>query len=316
MKSSSLRQQGFGMVEVLIALFLGLVVTAAILNMFLSNAETLRTTAALSRIQEDMRNIFDFLGEDLRQSRSTPCGHFGDVEFLIPNADQRILLGNDGPTAASGNARWFGFRAFEAGATLPDFSGIPLTNLADGLSTHEALLVQGVRGASFQVEGHALVSGQSEFLIPVTPDPGFGAGELLLVCDGERAAVIKVDSVDSSSGQIAIHATQSLDGFEPGSLIARYRSAFYYVDDNDSLIYVVQRTSSAAEFHVLAEEIENFSFVHLRPSDAGYQTTGIINGADDWANVTAVGVSLGLDQQTGDETVNRTMSRVIQLRNR
>lgn len=75
--------RGFTLIELMIALVLGLFLVAGVLYVFLSNSQTYRTNEALSRVQENGRFAIEFLTSDLRHaSYSTGrevCG--GDVEF-------------------------------------------------------------------------------------------------------------------------------------------------------------------------------------------------------------------------------------------
>ena len=68
------RQAGLTLVELLVALVLGLVVILAVLNIFVSNRETFRVTENLMRIQENARAGFDFMARDVREAGQNPCG--------------------------------------------------------------------------------------------------------------------------------------------------------------------------------------------------------------------------------------------------
>lgn len=60
--------QGFTVIELMIALVLGLIIIGGVLTVFLSNSQTFRTNEALSRIQENGRFAIDLLGTDLRHA--------------------------------------------------------------------------------------------------------------------------------------------------------------------------------------------------------------------------------------------------------
>ncbi|MFW2438863.1 MAG: PilW family protein [Arenicellales bacterium] len=67
-KSPNNQQSGFTLVELMIALVVGLILTSGILQVFLSNKQAYRTNEALSRIQEDSRLLSDILGRNLRMA--------------------------------------------------------------------------------------------------------------------------------------------------------------------------------------------------------------------------------------------------------
>ncbi len=67
-------QQGLTLIELMVALVLGLVLVGGVLNVFVANRETYRATENLTRIQENARTGFDFMARDLREAGQNPCG--------------------------------------------------------------------------------------------------------------------------------------------------------------------------------------------------------------------------------------------------
>lgn len=68
MKSLMKNQSGLSLVELLIAMALGLILTLGALQMMLSSQSLYRTTDSLSRIQESGRFALDFLAKDIRMA--------------------------------------------------------------------------------------------------------------------------------------------------------------------------------------------------------------------------------------------------------
>lgn len=62
------RQKGLSLVELLIAITLSLLLTAGILQIFLSSKQTYSTQSALSRVQESGRFAMEFLANDIRNA--------------------------------------------------------------------------------------------------------------------------------------------------------------------------------------------------------------------------------------------------------
>lgn len=62
------RQKGFSLIELLIALTLGLLLMAGILQIFLASKQTYSTNNALSRVQESGRFAIGFLTDDIRHA--------------------------------------------------------------------------------------------------------------------------------------------------------------------------------------------------------------------------------------------------------
>jgi len=68
--------RGFSMVEMLIALAVGMLITSAALGILLANRKTAGITRALGQLQENERLAFALLSADLRRAGDYPCAAF------------------------------------------------------------------------------------------------------------------------------------------------------------------------------------------------------------------------------------------------
>jgi type IV pilus assembly protein PilW len=62
------RQRGMSLVELLVAMAIGLVITVVIANLFIGTKQTYRTQDDLSRMQENLRFAFQVIGRTVRQA--------------------------------------------------------------------------------------------------------------------------------------------------------------------------------------------------------------------------------------------------------
>src|SRR3546814_5610031 len=67
------RARGVTLIELMIALVLGLLVVAAAIGIFLSNKQVFRTSDNLSRMQENARIGFELMARDLRMAGASAC---------------------------------------------------------------------------------------------------------------------------------------------------------------------------------------------------------------------------------------------------
>lgn len=79
-RSSTPRQQGFSLVELMIAMVLGLLLMAGVLQTFLSSKQTYSTNNALARVQESGRFAMEFLTNDIRNA-----GYKGECLYSVNN---------------------------------------------------------------------------------------------------------------------------------------------------------------------------------------------------------------------------------------
>ena len=74
-RSARRGQAGFSLIELMIALILGLIVVAAAGGVFLSNKRVYNATETLGRIQENGRVAFELMSRDIREAGGNPCGN-------------------------------------------------------------------------------------------------------------------------------------------------------------------------------------------------------------------------------------------------
>ena len=72
--TSVLRQRGLTLIEVLVALLLGLLLIGAVGGLYLANHQTFRQVENMARINENARLAFELLGRDLREAGGIACG--------------------------------------------------------------------------------------------------------------------------------------------------------------------------------------------------------------------------------------------------
>ena len=67
-------QRGFTMVELMVALLLGLVLIGGVINVFLTSGQTLRLNQNLSRVHENARFGVEMFVRESREAGMVPCG--------------------------------------------------------------------------------------------------------------------------------------------------------------------------------------------------------------------------------------------------
>lgn len=101
-------QKGLTLVELLIAAFLGLLLTATIGAMYVTSVSGFRSTNELSRVQENNRFAMHFLQQSIRQAGYSLCGNrTRDYSFLIDPFNSTVgggLVGYEFDGTSSGES--------------------------------------------------------------------------------------------------------------------------------------------------------------------------------------------------------------------
>ena len=166
--------RGFTLIELMVALLLGLLVVAAAGSIFLSNRRVYGNTEGLNRIQESQRAAFEMLSRDIREAGANPCGNFG-----INNVP--AMLWTSGSLATA--------RTMASGISGAGNDDITIY-LADPASIAR-VVTHATPAAVLQTSGGA----------------GFAANDVLVVCDGDVAMTFQATAV--GPGTISHGASQN-----------------------------------------------------------------------------------------------------------
>src|SRR5690242_20585069 len=98
--------KGFTLVELMIALTLGLVVVGSVISVMLANKRTYRSNEALSQIQESARTAFELLARDARQAGVNGC-------------DNGARIANVLTAGTNWWQNWFGIAGYDSSQTDP-----------------------------------------------------------------------------------------------------------------------------------------------------------------------------------------------------
>ena len=207
-RSSPSRQRGIGVIELMVALLLGLLVVGGILSIYLSNRSAYRTHQNLARVQENARFAFEFLMRDIREAGAVPCGsritanvlrnaNTADMAWWA-DTDAGMIRGDD--TNVSGAAAISG-----AAAKVPNTGALLLLRPA------------GTDDRQLRVTAHD--PGAATFTLASTG--GVESGDLVLVCDSFSAALLQVGTVTGATNTVSYAGTAHNCTTRLGSVLAR-----------------------------------------------------------------------------------------------
>lgn len=188
------RSLGLSLVELMIAMTLGLVVLLAVGQVYLSSSRTFRTQEALSRLQESARYALETLSYDIRMAGQVGCG-FDKTQSV--NVLDDISYG--------------------------DFFGAPVRGFADGGAIPSPFTAAPLRGDAIQViradeenessidDKHNPMSATFSFVETTT----IAKGDALIVTDCQTAAVFQATG-PTTPDKTLVHNTGGA-GVVPGN---------------------------------------------------------------------------------------------------
>ena len=322
--ASSRHARGFNLIELMIAMVLGLLVVGGAIGIFASNRQAYRATESLGRMQENARVAFELMAREVREAGGNPCGKNLPVANVLKNSASSwwsnwgngVVGYNDGALAASAGVT----DAIElmsgtsGGVTVndktPGSAEIKLSTKDHGLEDFDILMVCDYSQASiFQVtaaSGTNITIGHNTG--NVKSGPGNCAQELGLPLPPECAAGGK-----SLKG--------AAKGYGDNSIVVKLEAARWYVAENGrgrrSLYRMRMDKGVEQPAEEITEGIQNMQIQYLLDGGIDY-----VDGSAGlkWKDVTAVRIVLdvlGTERiGTDGQPLTRQLAHVVNLRNR
>lgn len=282
------RQRGMTLLELLLAMALGVFLLTGLIQIYLSSQQSYRATAALARIQENGRFAVDELSFDLRMTGFQGCADTGG------GANDNRLVGY---TATSGS--W--------APTSSDLAAIE----------SEVITGSDVLVSNTAVDGldiiNTVTSGAATTVVTASNTVGLGNGDAVSVagCNGAVDATINgAPTVDGGSGEVsfALNADLGEAYLGPNLQLMRADSVIYYVSDQG----LMRRTGGASE--VVIEDVDTLQVRYGRcdgcdESGVSPRVSYLPASQIDFVNDSVIGVRVGLLISSPDTVSGETDSR-------
>ncbi|WP_447940293.1 PilW family protein [Pseudoxanthomonas mexicana] len=347
MKGSPRSMRGLSLIELMVALVLGLLVVAAAIGIFLSNRQAYRATESVGRIQENARMAFELMARDVREAGGNACNSSNNMSVINvlnnPTARWWSNWGRTPANAALGSA----LRGFGGGEVVPAIAvgGGQTQRIANT----QALVVMSGGERSVNVVSH--VPGTQTFTVQ-NANHGFQTGDVLLAC-GQDADVVSLASVqdtdvgtvrfgaifqmtNAGGGTSILHAVGGTPGnasanlgpngiastFGANATISRIHAAAWYIGNGaqgPTLYQALLTPNGVVTPQELIPGVSAMNLEYLLPGANNYVAANLVPAAN-WGDVLAVRMTLTLqsDESTGTDgqPIRRQLVQVASLRNR
>lgn len=337
------RTRGFTLIELMIALVLGLIVVGGVVSVLLSNQQSYRTNQALSQVQDGSRTAFEFLARDIRQAGLTGCGNTTRVANVL----------NNSPTG--GGTDWWAnwnnaLQGYTGSATTPVAAGTGATQRVTGT---DSITLMGAGDSGYSVDAPNSTSAQFKLN---ESNADLADGDIVIVCDPDHATILQVTNYNSSNVTV-VHNTggsvspgncskglgfptdcTSTTGngytFTNNAMLAKLNASYWYIGNNTlgtcnaatnpqacSLYRSAISVSGGSASAQPQEIVRGITDMQIRYLQGG---TTFVPAASvtDWSQVTAVQITLtsavptNPNNPNNPELIQRVFTNTITLRNR
>ena len=322
------RETGLSLIELMIAMLVGLILIAGVLSVFISSRQSYGVNGAMGKIQENGRFALNFIGHDTRMAGYLGCGgSTGNIgNQLNPPANTSL------PYSFTSGLAGFEYSGTNPAASYNIISEAPAAGAAGNWApTLDATLP--VSGTDYVVPGSdvlvlrfsapttsaAYVSSASGAQFWITTNPGISSGSLLIISNCVDTDVVQADQVNGAgTDHVVVNTGNSVS---PGNAVAGIPSSFigaqvstvntevFYVGmdatGSPALFEAVTNPNCAApatcfgafQLNELVPNVENMQVLYgvdttgsQTPSE--YDTANVVNAANEWNSVVSVRVAL------------------------
>ena len=223
MRRRVLFQTGFSLVELLLAMLLGVVVIAGIIQLFVGNSRASALVGGQARLQENARYAFEFISRGARRAGYFGCaprpgnivnGLNGEWSQLPEFDVTRAVDGNDGKPGAAWSPPLAGLPGGSPGNVNHDPRGAIDINAI--VAETDVLVFRHI-----QQPGQKLVQPLQPTGDPVITapggEPGFDVGDIVMLADCEQGAVFRVTEVVAAAGSATLRRAGGSGRFENAS---------------------------------------------------------------------------------------------------
>jgi len=333
-------QHGITLVEVMIAMAIGLVLITGVIQLFLSNKVTYTMTEGQARIQENARFAIAILSHDIRMAGYMGCGNSNMqststgmpqvyVNNIVKDPPANILFGLE--------------------STLNGINDAASDDLPDIIVGTDAITLSRASETSAQLDGN-LASNNANIQLSGNPG-GWKKDDILFITDCRHADIFQATTVSSAKGKTTIaHAKGvNIDNklskiYSEDAMIMSFSSSTYYIADTGRTNQAGEPLHSLYYIDISGTPVELIEGVSDMQITYGENTDNDNTGTADtyvdadtvtnWSDVVSVRLALLLDSienitseaQTysfegnditaGDRRLRRSFTTTISLRNR
>jgi type IV pilus assembly protein PilW len=321
------------LVELMVALVLGLVVTGAALAVFVTNRQTYIATENIGRLQEGARIAFELMSRDLRQAAMVPCANEDELSTRFVNAIDSTDWWNSWESGSSG-IRGYG----SADGTFAFATGTG--GRVTGTDALELKFTEPASATPAVITAAVAPSAD----ITVSSTDGMATGDPLVACDygaaGDRsAAAVVFQATDVNTGtKVVKHgatgvtpandaskltgADALMGQLQPNGLVGVLRASRWYIGHNavgGTSLYRSRLQNDGGTLGTADDEIvrgaSGLTLSYLVKDGTSYADASAVG---DWGDVVAIRIQLALeslDRVDGD-TTQRSLEHVVTVRNR
>lgn len=337
MPGGARRALGFTLIEMMIAMLLGMLVVAGVISVFLAGQQSYRTNNALADVEDGSRIAFELMARDIREAGMTGCGNAsGRVANVLNNGSNNTATPD---WWADWNNALHGYDDAQADPAVAFGTGT-----AQRVANTDSLEI--ISAGNLPVTIAEDKEPAANFKLNA-PSPDLQSGDVIIVCSPDHATIVQITNYNNSNvtvvhntgkgapgncskglGYPTICSTNgNVDPFPPNSTIAAMQATDWYIGNNPAggtSLYRIALVNSggtgvATQAQEMIRNVKNMQITYLENPNTSFVPAASVTN---WNNVTAARVTLTLQSTfqrasvNGNQPITRVFSATTTVRNR
>lgn len=300
-------QNGLTLLELMIAMVIGILLLMGTVTMFISNKQSYKVQEEMGRLQENARFATEMLIRDIRMAGYSGCAD--DILKVVNhvnggNTDTNLYSMSDAVEGSENAANW-----------LPSNSNHGVASMVAGT---DGITVRYLDGAGVTIETPYMVTPSSALHVSV--NNGLQQGDIVAVTDCSSTDIFQITSANpDTSGQVTHNTGTGTPGnatsnfqktYGEDASLVRFISRRYFVGNGirGPALFRIHNTGAQEE---LIEGVQNMQILYGEDTNNDFIADTYRSAADvaDWENVITVRLALlmrTLDPNFGEEPDART----------
>ena len=330
--------QGLALVELMIAMALGLVLIGAATGIMMSNTQTFKASKITSQVQDSARLAFELMARDIRQAGSIPCGSDIPVKNYLSDSTPWYVNWEGLPKQSPGTVGQAS--PTPRGQLIGYAVGFSLKDVSNKVNEEKTQSITVLYASNEGTSVKKMSSHANAPIYTLTQNQNtFTSGDIAVICNTNFASIFKAEVTHSDNTVQLSAPTSNTDNsteniknttnnpgiFKKNSTVGKLKSRAWYIGLNEKQ----QRALYLADFNgketqevqkiLIAPNVTELTFEYRASKEATFKDAAKVTEEQLWPMVNAVKITLKIEDQDNpkiNERFSSEFTSIVALRNR
>lgn len=323
--------RGFSLVELMVAMTIGLILTIGVVQIFSASRSTYMLDEGLARAQENGRFAIEFMSREIRHAAHLGCRRnvsvFNNLVGAQPLYTVSGVFGYEYNATATGPGNTYPIPPSPSNTTAGWMPALPAVTGAGALPGSDVIGVE--RFTPTPINIAATTTRTTVLMVPPAQANQFKVNDIVMITDCQKASIFQVTAVDLATGAVShdlggdppgnrcgvwennIGGTNAAGDacneqvYEPNAMIGQVASVYFYVargnppDNRPTLYQNIIAPSGAGAPAPLVEGVENIQILYgvddTTPPDGVPERYVPANSVPDFTRVVSIRLGVLVD---------------------